>query len=143
MQQIYRKAPMPKCDFNGVTKRLYWNRTSAWVFSFKFAAYFQNTFSQEHHWVAASLFLTGDCSFSQYNLSEMRTGSFCQEFRCSVARIKFKTGVLSRIFNCSTEHLDLPVHCKCPSVSSSRIKKKAIVFPGSQQIPHKTPQYFR
>ena len=39
-------------------KQLYWNHTSAWVFSCKFAAYFQNTFSWEnlweHLWVAAS-----------------------------------------------------------------------------------------
>ena len=34
MQQIYRRAPMPND-----------HRTSAWVFSCKFAAYFQNTFS--------------------------------------------------------------------------------------------------
>ena len=44
-QQIYRRTPMPKCEFNKVAKQLYWNRTSAWVFSCKFAAYFQNTFS--------------------------------------------------------------------------------------------------
>ena len=30
------------------------NHTSIWVFSCKFAAYFQNTFSQEHLWRAAS-----------------------------------------------------------------------------------------
>ena len=35
--------------------RFYWNHTSAWVFSCKFAAYFQNTFSQEHLWTAASI----------------------------------------------------------------------------------------
>ena len=34
--------------------QLYWNRISAWVFFCKFAAYFQNTFSQEHLWMAAS-----------------------------------------------------------------------------------------
>ena len=34
-----------KCDFNKVTLQFYWNRASAWVFSCKFAAYFQNTFS--------------------------------------------------------------------------------------------------
>ena len=28
--------------------QLYWNRASAWVFSRKFAAYFQNTFSYKH-----------------------------------------------------------------------------------------------
>ena len=32
---------MPKCDFNKVA---YWNHLSAWVFSWKLAAYFQNTF---------------------------------------------------------------------------------------------------
>ena len=43
MQQIYRRTPIMKCDFK--TLQLYWNHTSAWVFSCKFAAYFQNTFS--------------------------------------------------------------------------------------------------
>ena len=45
MQQIYRRTPMPECDFNKVGKQLYWNLTSAWVCSYKFAAYFQNIFS--------------------------------------------------------------------------------------------------
>ena len=45
MKQIYRRTLMPKCDFNNVAKQLYWNRTLAWVFSCKFAVYFQNTFS--------------------------------------------------------------------------------------------------
>ena len=38
MQQICRRTPMPKCDFNKVTLQLCWNRTSAWVFFCKFAA---------------------------------------------------------------------------------------------------------
>ena len=54
MQQIYRKTPMPKCDFNRVDLQLYWNHTSAWVFSSKSAAYFQSTFSEEQVWTAAS-----------------------------------------------------------------------------------------
>ena len=45
MHQIYRRTPMSKCGFNKVEKQLYWNHTSAWVFSCKFAAYFKNTFS--------------------------------------------------------------------------------------------------
>ena len=45
MQQIYRRIAMSKCDFNKVALQLYWNHTSAWVFSCKFAAHFQNTFS--------------------------------------------------------------------------------------------------
>ena len=54
MQKIYRRTPMPKCDFNKVVKQLYWNHISAWLFSCKFAAYFQNVFSSEHLWSAAS-----------------------------------------------------------------------------------------
>ena len=45
MQQIYRRTPMTKCDFNKVALQLYWNRTSSWVFSCKFASNFQNSFS--------------------------------------------------------------------------------------------------
>ena len=54
MQQIYWRTPTPKCDFNKVEKQFYWNRTLALVFSCKFAAYFQNTFSYEHLWRADS-----------------------------------------------------------------------------------------
>ena len=45
MQEIYRKTPIQKRDLNTVAKQLYWNPTSAWVFSCKFTAYFQNIFS--------------------------------------------------------------------------------------------------
>ena len=38
---------MPKCNLRQ-------KRTSAWVFSCKFAAYFQNGFYLEHLWVAVS-----------------------------------------------------------------------------------------
>ena len=44
MQQIYKKTPMPKRDFNKVALQLYWNRTLVWTFHCKFAAYFQDTF---------------------------------------------------------------------------------------------------
>ena len=54
MQQIYRRTSMPKCNFNKVTKQLYWNHYSAWVFSCKFGVYFQNLFSREQLWRAAS-----------------------------------------------------------------------------------------
>ena len=54
MEQIYRRTPLPKCDLNKVAKQLCWNHTSAWVFSYKFAAYFQNNFSWEHPWTTAS-----------------------------------------------------------------------------------------
>ena len=45
IQQPHRRIPIPKGFFNKVALQLYLNRTSIWVFSCKFAAYFQNTFS--------------------------------------------------------------------------------------------------
>ena len=51
---------MTKCDFNKVTKQLCWNHTLSWVFSCKFAAYFQNPFFKKHLWMAAS----GSCRFN-------------------------------------------------------------------------------
>ena len=56
-QQIYRRIPVPKCDLNKIVLQLHWNRTSSWVFSCKFAAYFQNTFLQKHLCRAASRML--------------------------------------------------------------------------------------
>ena len=54
MQQMYRRTPMPKCDFNKVAKQLHRNHTLAWVFSCKFAAYYRKTFLYDHLWRAAS-----------------------------------------------------------------------------------------
>ena len=45
MLQIYRRTPMPDVNFNKFAKKRYWNHTSACVFSCKFGAYFQNTYS--------------------------------------------------------------------------------------------------
>ena len=44
-------------NWNGSALQLYWNHTSTWVFSCKFATYFQNTFSKEHLWMATSFLL--------------------------------------------------------------------------------------
>ena len=46
MQQIYRRTPMPKCNFKKVAKQLYWNQTSTCVFSCKFSASFRTPFTQ-------------------------------------------------------------------------------------------------
>ena len=45
MQQIYRRKPRSKCDFEKVEKQLYWHHNSSLVFSCNFFAYFQKTFS--------------------------------------------------------------------------------------------------
>ena len=52
--QIYRRTPMSQCDFSTVALQLYWNHTSARVFSCMSAAYF-HTFLYEHLWRAASV----------------------------------------------------------------------------------------
>ena len=39
---------MPKCDFNEVALRLYWNHTLTCVFSCEFGAYFKNSFFYKH-----------------------------------------------------------------------------------------------
>ena len=72
-------------------------------------------------------------TFLQLILLKIRTGSSLLEFRCSDARNKLRTGVLPRIFNHSTEYLSLPDHCMCLTVSSLRIRKNTIIFPGSKQ----------
>ena len=38
------EAGIQRCSYEKAVKQLYWNHTSAWVFSSKFTAYFQNTF---------------------------------------------------------------------------------------------------
>ena len=44
MQQIYQRTPVAECDFNKVAKTLYWNHTSAWVFSCRFLYIFRTSF---------------------------------------------------------------------------------------------------
>ena len=59
-------------NFNTVAT-LYWNYTSAWVFSCKFAAFVQHTFLSGHLWKATSLFIVtpnlsffGNCKMSKW-----------------------------------------------------------------------------
>ena len=40
IQPIYRRIPMPKCDFNKVDLQLYWNHTLVWVFPCEFCSIF-------------------------------------------------------------------------------------------------------
>ena len=54
---------MPKCDFEVR------NCTLTWVFSFKFGAYFQNTFSKEHLWRAASVYILLAGKSEAYDIS--------------------------------------------------------------------------
>ena len=44
---------MPKCDFDKVARQLFWNHTSAWVFSVKFPPCF-HTYFPKNTWNAAS-----------------------------------------------------------------------------------------
>ena len=66
---------MPKCDFNKFAKQLYWNHTSAWVFSCKFDAYFQNSFFTEHLRTTASGCRNFNFTFKLCQLSQLTTVS--------------------------------------------------------------------
>ena len=48
---------MQKCDFNKIAMQLYCNHISAWVTSCRFVADLQNTFSEDHIWRAATVYL--------------------------------------------------------------------------------------
>ena len=96
MQKIYRRTPMPKCNFNKVVLQLYWNHTLAWVISCKLTEYFQNTFLQEHLWVAASgairdIDLLAECQLIRRSLSKS-LGIFdfkvCQKIKNQRARVR-------------------------------------------------------
>ena len=74
---IYRRTSTLKCDFNKVALQLYWNYTSAWMFSCKFAAYFQNSFSQKHLWVTASDRLERDHQPKQFHCFQSKLFPLC------------------------------------------------------------------
>ena len=61
IQQIYKRTPMRKSDFSKVADQLLCNHTSAWVFSCKFVAYFQNSCFDEHLWGTTSVNLHSTC----------------------------------------------------------------------------------
>ena len=67
MQQIYRRTPMPKCEFSklhlGMGVLLYKNLLHI---------YFQNTFSEEHLWMAAS-----DTGYLAHFLVALELESIC------------------------------------------------------------------
>ena len=44
MQKIYKRTPMPNCNFNQVAKRLYLNHTLAWVFPVNLLHIFRTPF---------------------------------------------------------------------------------------------------
>ena len=52
---------MARCDFNKAILQVYWNLSLPWVFCCEFAAYFENTLSQEPVWRAASI----SCNFTE------------------------------------------------------------------------------
>ena len=66
-----------------------------------------------------------------------KTTFILQGIRFSGAKNKFRTGALPRIFNYSTEHLDLPSHYKYSPVSLLRIKMNSIILLRSKQIPQR------
>ena len=54
--------------------KIYWNCTSAWVFSCTFAANFLNTFPWKHLWRAASVIDESECYILYHLFRERRVG---------------------------------------------------------------------
>ena len=50
MQQIYRRTPMPKGDFQKVVLQIYWNHTSAWMFSCNLLHIFRTPLYKNTFW---------------------------------------------------------------------------------------------
>ena len=70
--------------FLGKALQLYSNRTSTWVFSCKFAAYFQNTFFLEHFWTAASGYTCSSHTVSNV----LKLGLFYQILKTKYSSVK-------------------------------------------------------
>ena len=117
-------------------KQLYWNQTSSWVFSCKFAAYFQNTFSKEHLWVAASVHHTKN------NLNELYIETW---FNCCQ---QLPNWACIEILNDSITWTDHPIHCRvrlCKFISpagtysidvfNAKIKKTTLIQKQDSNIP--------
>lgn len=117
-------------------------RSSRWAVLYKKGVFFQVSIL----WALVEPFWTKGLfsreSYSYVILSKIRTDLSLQEFRWSGARNKLKTGVLPRIFNHSTEYLDLPDHCICLPASSLRIRKNASIFPGNKQKGQRSTSIF-
>ena len=69
MQQICRKTPMQKCDFNKVALQLYWNHKSSWALFWKFDTYLQNTFLEEQLWEQLPYFVLRGFFFTRWKIS--------------------------------------------------------------------------
>ena len=75
--QFTVEHPCRSATSNKVALQLYWNRTSACVFSCKFAACFQNIFLEEHLWKTVS-------GFTKVNSSTSRTGNVWLWRKCDL-----------------------------------------------------------
>ena len=75
--QFTVEHPCRSAISNKVALQLYWSRTSACVFSCKFAAYFQNIFLEEHLWKTVS-------GFTKVNSSTSRTGNVWLWRKCDL-----------------------------------------------------------
>ena len=81
---------IPKCDFNNVALQLYWNHTSVWLLSCKFAAYFKNTFLLQHLWRVAYYSLKLVLSISVFRtLSDICDGTFLRKSLTTFSRLLF------------------------------------------------------
>ena len=112
MQRIYRRIPMPKCDFNKVAKQLYLNRTSEWMCStVNLLHIFRISFPRNTSWwllLIFGQFLMRDFeSRQQTEKNKKKLGTLKMNIYClnhwldilSFSQI-FKKETLAQVFSC-------------------------------------------
>ena len=86
MQQINRRTPMPKCDFNKDALQLYWNHTSAWVLSCKFPYLSKVTSMESPLWGAHIIQWNAMVSQSKTTTSSNKAKWICTSLKAIKAK---------------------------------------------------------
>ena len=99
MQQIYKRTPMTKCDFNKVAKSLYWNRTSAWVSPVNLPPIFRTPFPRNTSgWLrlCSTLWLYLHQAFTRELLyCYCVTDFWTVEYRMAFVKLRYSTHILN------------------------------------------------
>ena len=124
--------------------QLYWKHISGWVFSYKFDAYFQSTFSLEHHWLAASNPLkffrdlnwawTNLCLFTCYKISS---------FSESLSRKKFHLNNITYRKVSWTKNLHLEKLVTRPMILTSYFNETKLFYSFNTNISLNFKYFFK
>ena len=110
MQQIYRRTPIPKCDFNKATFQVYWNRTSAWVYPVNLLHIFRTPFTKK----TSEWLLLGTSSFNEF-LEKRLSNSLSKysETACKTHKVMHHKApkVMGKLFSQLSLCIDVKYRC--------------------------------